>query len=51
MKSDVFRADQHSRLLGPHIAPITAYIESLHGSRRWLPYVAPLHGGIGVRMP
>ena len=50
MKDDAFRTGQHARLHEPHIAPITAYVESLRGLDRWLPYVAPLHGGVNARM-
>ena len=50
MKDDAFRDDQHARLHEPHIAPITAYVVSLRSPDRWLPYVAPLHGGVKARM-
>lgn len=50
MRNDAFRVDQQMRLHEPHIAPITTYIDSLRSSGLWLPYVAPLHGGINARM-
>ena len=50
MKDPAFRADQHARLHESHIAPITDFIDSLRTKERWLPYVAPLHGGVNSRM-
>lgn len=50
MQSTVFRDEQHARLHEPHIAPITAYVERLRTPELWLPYVAPLHGGVNARM-
>jgi len=38
------------RLLEPHMAPITAYVDSLRSPDRWLPYLAPLHGRVRARM-
>ena len=45
-----FREEQRSLLNAPHIAPITAYVESLSSQERWLPHVAPMHGGVNARM-
>ncbi|MBA4247277.1 MAG: hypothetical protein C0444_03160 [Microbacterium sp.] len=51
MRDPAFRKAQHDQLHEPHIAPITAYVEQLRAdSGRWLPYVAPLHGGINARL-
>jgi hypothetical protein len=50
MKDPAFRAEQHAHLDDPHIAPLTDYVDSLRSAERWLPYVAPLHGGIRARM-
>lgn len=50
MKFASFRDHQHARLREPHIAPITAYVDNLRTAGRWLPYVAPLHGGVDARM-
>lgn len=50
MADPQFRKDQHNRLKEPHIAPITEFVDSLSTPERWLPYVAPLHGGTEVRM-
>jgi uracil-DNA glycosylase len=45
-----FLADQRGRLREPHIAPITDFVDSLRSDGRWLPYVAPIHGGISSRI-
>jgi hypothetical protein len=51
MREPAFRADQESRLREPHIAPITEYIQGLRDSSgEWVPWVAPLHGGVGARV-
>lgn len=50
MANPEFRAQQHAALREPHIAPITEFIDSLRTPDRWLPYVAPLHGGVNARM-
>jgi hypothetical protein len=51
MSDAAFRAQQHAQLHDPHIAEITAYIDSLRAqSGRWLPYVAPLHAGVKARV-
>ena len=43
--------DGQRELMAPGTPPITANIDSLRTSDRWLPYVAPLHGGIDARCP
>lgn len=50
MRDPEFRRLQEQGLHEPHIAPITEFIESLRTPERWLPYVAPLHGGIHARV-
>jgi hypothetical protein len=51
MGDAAFRADQESRLREPHIAPITDYIQGLRDtSGEWVPWIAPLHGGIEARV-
>ncbi|MGU3500891.1 uracil-DNA glycosylase [Mycobacterium sp. C31M] len=42
-----FRQHQHEHHLDPHIAPINQLVAELQdpGSGRWLPEVAPMHGG------
>lgn len=46
----MFVAEQTARLHEPHISPVTDLVNSLRTPARWLPYVAPLHGGIRSRM-
>lgn len=50
MRAPEFRADQHARLHEPHISPITRLVDSLRTPERWLPYVAPIHGGVRARI-
>lgn len=51
MRNPAFRADQEERLQEAHIAPITDYIQRLRDiSGEWLPWVAPLHGGVEARV-
>lgn len=51
MRDPAFRKAQHDQLHETHIAPITAYVEQLRSdSGSWVPYVAPLHGGINARL-
>ena len=50
MKDPAFRAEQHAHLHDRHIALITGYVDNLRPADRWLPYVAPLHGGVEARM-
>ena len=44
-----FRASQWDQRYAPHIAPINEYIDSIR-EPKWLPYVAPMHGGIDARI-
>lgn len=50
MKDRKFREDQVARLHEPHMAPITKYVHELRASTGWVPYVAPLHGGVEARI-
>jgi Uracil DNA glycosylase superfamily. len=50
MSDKDFLADQCSRLHEAHIAPITGFVDSLRTPKMWLPYVAPMHGGVNARM-
>lgn len=47
-----FRRDQRDRLREPHVRPVNAFVDSLRevDRRGWVPYVAPLHGGVGSRV-
>ncbi len=51
MRDPEFRRSQLDGLRLPHIAPINALVDDLRGGERgWLPYVAPLYGGVDARM-
>lgn len=51
MRDPAFRADQEARLHEPHIGPITDFIQGLRDSSgEWVPWVAPLHGGVEARV-
>lgn len=48
MSDPVFKQEQWERRFAPHIAPINHLVESLRDldGRGWLPFVAPMYGGI-----
>jgi hypothetical protein len=52
MACPAFRADQHARLHEAHIKPITDLVEELSrvGNNGFIPYVAPLYGGINAEV-
>lgn len=50
MSDPAFLADQRAHLHDAHIKPITRYVDRLRATGEWLPYVAPLHGGVNARM-
>lgn len=52
MRDAAFRAEQHARLHDPHVAPFTALVDELRGApgHGWMPYVAPLYGGVHARV-
>jgi hypothetical protein len=52
MACPAFRADQHARLHEAHIKPITELVEELSrvGNNGFIPYVAPLYGGINAEV-
>jgi hypothetical protein len=52
MRDPGFRRSQEEGLTLPHIAPINALVDDLRdeGGRGWVPYVAPMYGGIEARM-
>jgi hypothetical protein len=49
MADPLFRADQWNRRYERHVAPINEYVDSI-STPLWLPYVAPLHGGIEAQV-
>jgi len=55
MRDENFKADQWERRYSPHIAPINELVDALReadppAGRGWMPYVAPLHGGIDAEV-
>jgi hypothetical protein len=52
MRNPAFRAAQHARKYDPHVAPINRLIDDLiePGGRGWMPYVAPIYGGVNARV-
>lgn len=51
MSNPTFRAHQWEERYAPHIAPINRYVDELRGvGRGFVPYVAPLHGGVNARV-
>ena len=48
MRDDAFRADQWARRFDAHIAPVNRLVDALQepDGRGWVPYIAPLHGGV-----
>jgi hypothetical protein len=52
MRDPEFRRRQHDGLRRPHIAPFTALVDALvaEGGRGWMPYIAPLYGGVDARV-
>jgi uracil-DNA glycosylase len=51
MRDPLFRRSQEEGLRLPHIAPINALVDELREEERgWVPYVAPLYGGIEAEM-
>lgn len=52
MRDAAFRQSQLDHLHAPHIAPLTDLIDELirTSGRGWMPYIAPLYGGVNARM-
>lgn len=51
MADPAFRAQQWDDRYAPHIAPINHYVDELREvGRGFVPYVAPLHGGVNARV-
>jgi hypothetical protein len=48
MGDDDFRREQWAARFDPHIAPVNALVNRLSDpdGREWMPYVAPMHGGV-----
>ena len=52
MADPVFRKRQFDGLREPHIAPFTELVDDLvaGGGRGWMPYIAPMYGGVNARV-
>ena len=52
MADPAFRADQHLHRDDAHVAPINELVEELRQDpeRGWMPYVAPMYGGVEARL-
>jgi hypothetical protein len=48
MADEDFRREQWDHRFDAHVAPINALVDRLSdpGGREWMPYVAPMHGGV-----
>jgi hypothetical protein len=51
MRDPLFRRSQEEGLRLPHVAPINALVDELRTEGRgWVPYVAPIYGGVKAEM-
>jgi hypothetical protein len=52
MRDSAFRRSQEEGIRLPHIAPLNALVDDLRdeGGRGWVPYIAPIYGGVEARM-
>ncbi|TFD71603.1 uracil-DNA glycosylase [Cryobacterium sp. Hb1] len=50
MKEADYRALQWQHRCDPHIKPINDYVDEISTPDLWVPYVAPIHGGINARV-
>ena len=50
MKEDPYLEDQRAHAMDPHVRPINELVDSLRERERWMPYIAPDHGGINARV-
>jgi hypothetical protein len=51
MADEAFRKEQEQHRYDDHIAPINRLVDALRESGgRWLPYVAPMYGGVSARL-
>ena len=52
MRDPQFRQQQADNLRAPHVASVNALVDALinPADRGWVPYVAPLYGGVNARM-
>lgn len=45
-----FRIDQWDHRYDKHVAPINLLVDEFRGAGLWLPYVAPMYGGVNARL-
>lgn len=51
MRDPEFRAEQHRGLYAPQVKPVNKLVDEYRvGGERWLPHVAPMHGGVHARL-
>lgn len=52
MRHDDFRRSQELHTYARHVRPINELVDALRGreGRGWVPYVAPMHGGVNSRL-
>lgn len=52
MADEDFRRDQEQHAFDPHMAPVNALVDRLSDpdGREWMPYVAPMHGGVDATL-
>jgi hypothetical protein len=52
MADEDFRLEQWEHRFDPHIAPVNALVDRLSDpdGREWMPYVAPMHGGVDAAL-
>ena len=52
MRDPTYRTEQHRRRYDSHVAPINTLVDELAATagRGWLPYVAPIYGGVDARV-
>ncbi len=51
MRDDDFRREQLAGLYAPHVKPLNKLVDELRvDGDRWMPHLAPLHGGVMARI-
>ena len=51
MADEAFRAEQLKDLYAPHVKPLNKLVDELRVDwERWMPHIAPLHGGVTARV-
>ena len=50
MRDPAYRRGQEQGLYLPHVEPLNRLVDDLRGPDQWLPYVAPVLGGVHARV-